>query len=135
MANYREDLIRLIENGTPKDAIIAYFISARHISRRQAISLLNSAGMMVAMFDPGDTITEERRREVNGPCSANTGAPMPARSGGSGIRTLQRTHRAGSPFALCGVRAAGRDGKPGRRRGARREPSRCVIKRRRYVRR
>jgi hypothetical protein len=59
---YREDLVRLLENGTPKVAIMAHFMLTRHLSAKAAIHFLRSAGIGSPMPDPADNITDERRR-------------------------------------------------------------------------
>ena len=63
--SYREDLVRLLETGTPKAAIMAHFISIRHLSARATVSFLKSAGIGVPLVDPMDNISDERRRYLN----------------------------------------------------------------------
>jgi L-lysine 2,3-aminomutase len=59
---YREDLVKLLQSGTPKVVIMAHFMSARHISAKAAIEFLRSAGIGAPMPDPNDSITDDRRR-------------------------------------------------------------------------
>jgi hypothetical protein len=59
---YREDLVRLLQIGTPKVAIMAHFMSVRHLTAQEAIKFVRSAGVGVPMPDPNDPITDERRR-------------------------------------------------------------------------
>jgi hypothetical protein len=59
---YREDLVRLLQSGTPKVAIMAHFMAARHLTAHEAIKFLRSAGIGVPMPDPNDDITDDRRR-------------------------------------------------------------------------
>jgi hypothetical protein len=42
---YRQDLVRLLPSGTPKVAIMAHFMSSRHLSAQEAIKFLRSAGI------------------------------------------------------------------------------------------
>jgi hypothetical protein len=64
MANHREDLVRLIENGTPKIGIVTYFMSTRNLSHDAATKVLRASGVMVSVPNPSDGISDERRQEL-----------------------------------------------------------------------
>jgi hypothetical protein len=55
-------LSKLLQSGTPKVAIMAHFMSARHLSAKAAIEFLRSAGIGTPMPDPNDNITDDRRQ-------------------------------------------------------------------------
>jgi hypothetical protein len=57
---HRQELVALIESGTPPAAIYVYFVN-HHLGRSSIMELFKQSGISIAVPDSRDEITDERR--------------------------------------------------------------------------